>query len=92
MTKAYKATNNFLVIKNELRGEQKTAGGLVRKLENKEAKNDGIVLSVGPDVKHVKVGDKIWFNKVQGLVGDDKPQLVVVSEENVMCIESEGTY
>ena len=92
MIKAYKATNNFLVIKNELRGEQKTADGLVRKLENKEAKNDGIVLSVGPDVKHVKVGDKIWFNKVQGLVGDDKPQLVVVAEENVMCIESEGTY
>lgn len=92
MTKAYKATNNFLVIKNELRGEQKTAGGLVRKLENKEAKNDGIVLSVGPDVKHVKVGDKIWFNKVQGLVGNDQPQLVVVAEENVMCIESEGTY
>ena len=69
------------------RVESKTAGGIILPGEKTVADFQGTVLAIGPDVKHIKVGDVIIYkqytsNKVPEVSGE-----YLVQEKDVLAIK-----
>jgi chaperonin GroES len=67
--------------------EDKTAGGLYVPDSAKEKPQEGKVEAVGSEVKEVKVGDKVLFEKYGGSkvkVGSD--EMLIVKEEDILAI------
>jgi chaperonin GroES len=67
--------------------EDKTAGGLYVPDSAKEKPQEGKVEAVGSEVKEVKVGDKVLFEKYGGSkvkVGSD--DMLIVKEEDILAI------
>ena len=70
---------------------EKTAGGLyVPDTANKEKPQQGKVEAVGSDVKEVKVGDVVLFDRYSGskIKIDDKDHLIVKEEDLLGIIQN----
>lgn len=83
-----KATNNFLIVKNSMNEEKKTASGLVIQQANTTAENNGVIVSIGPDVqdKSLKEGDVVWFSTVECQIGDKSKHLIAIKDINIIAI------
>lgn len=66
---------------------ERTAGGIYVPDSAKEKPQRGTVQAVGKDVKHVKVGDQILFDKYSGskLKVDDE-ECLILKEEDILGI------
>ena len=65
----------------------KTAGGLYIPDTAKEKPQTGKVEAVGEEVKQIKVGDKILFDKYSGSkINIDNNEYLIVKEEDVVGI------
>ncbi len=68
---------------------QKTAGGLYIPDSAKEKPQSGKVEAVGDEVKSLKVGDKILFDKYSGSkINIDNADYLIIKEEDVLGILS----
>jgi chaperonin GroES len=68
---------------------EKTAGGLYIPDSAKEKPQSGKVEAVGDDVKSLKVGDKILFDKYSGSkIAIDNNDYLIIKEEDVLGILS----
>lgn len=68
---------------------EKTAGGLYIPDTAKEKPQSGKVEAVGDEVKSLKVGDKILFDKYSGSkINIDNTEYLIVKEEDVLGILS----
>ena len=68
---------------------QKTAGGLYIPDSAKEKPQSGKVEAVGDDVKSLKVGDKILFDRYSGSkINIDNNEYLIIKEEDVLGILS----
>ncbi len=67
----------------------KTAGGLYIPDSAKEKPQSGKVEAVGDDVKSLKVGDKILFDKYSGSkINIDNKDFLIIKEEDILGILS----
>lgn len=68
---------------------EKTTGGLYVPETAKEKPQQGKVVSVGSEVKEVKVGDTVLFDKYSGskIKLDDKEHLIVKEEDLLGIIQ-----
>jgi len=67
----------------------KTAGGLFIPDSAKEKPQKGRVEAIGKDVKEVKVGDVVLFDKYSGSkINMDNEDYLIVKEEDVLGIVS----
>ncbi len=67
----------------------KTAGGLYIPDSAKEKPQSGKVEAVGDDVKSLKVGDKILFDRYSGSkINIDNVEYLIIKEEDVLGILS----
>jgi chaperonin GroES len=74
----------FVSYTNEL---EKTAGGLYIPDTAKEKPQTGKVEATGEEVKQIKVGDKILFDKYSGSkINIDNNEYLIVKEEDVLGI------
>ena len=68
---------------------EKTAGGLYIPDSAKEKPQSGKVEAVGDDVKSLKVGDKILFDRYSGSkISIDNVDYLIIKEEDVLGILS----
>ena len=68
---------------------EKTAGGLYIPDSAKEKPQSGKVEAVGDDVKSLKVGDKILFDRYSGSkINIDNIEYLIIKEEDVLGILS----
>jgi chaperonin GroES len=66
---------------------EKTAGGLYIPDSAKEKPQSGKVEAVGDDVKSLKVGDKILFDRYSGSkISIDNTEYLIIKEEDVLGI------
>ena len=66
---------------------EKTAGGLYIPDSAKEKPQSGKVEAVGDDVKSLKVGDKILFDRYSGSkISIDNVDYLIIKEEDVLGI------
>ena len=65
--------------------EGKTAGGIIIDNWKEERPTKGTILKVGPDVKYVKVGDKIVFHFGAGTTFEDtfEEKLSLINEKDI---------
>lgn len=67
--------------------EEKTAGGLFIPDTAKEKPQRGIVEAVGSEVKDVKAGDTVLFDKYSGSkVNIDEVEYLIIKEEDILGI------
>ncbi len=77
---------DHIVAKKE-QPEERTASGLYRPPESKEAPAYSVVESVGPEVKTVKKGDKIVYKNYSGTdLKIDGADYFIIAEEDVLAI------
>jgi len=67
------------------KAEEKTSGGIILTDSHDEERTIGIIESIGPDVKSVKVGDKVLFHVFDELPTYD-PDVVVVKESSLLGV------
>ncbi|MEK6743326.1 MAG: co-chaperone GroES [Nitrospirota bacterium] len=68
---------------------EKTAGGLYIPDSAKEKPQSGKVEAVGDDVKSLKIGDKILFDRYSGSkISIDNVDYLIIKEEDVLGILS----
>jgi len=68
---------------------EKTAGGLYIPDSAKEKPQSGKVEAVGDEVKSLKVGDKILFDRYSGSkISIDNTEYLIIKEEDVLGILS----
>jgi chaperonin GroES len=68
---------------------EKTAGGLYIPDSAKEKPQSGKVEAVGDEVKQLKVGDKILFDRYSGSkINIDNVEYLIVKEEDVLGVLS----
>ena len=68
---------------------EKTAGGLYIPETAKEKPQSGKVEAVGDDVKSLKIGDKILFDRYSGSkISIDNTEYLIIKEEDVLGILS----
>ena len=68
---------------------EKTAGGLYIPDSAKEKPQSGKVEAVGAEVKQLKIGDKILFDRYSGSkISIDNVEYLIVKEEDVLGILS----
>ena len=66
---------------------EKTAGGLYIPDSAKEKPQSGKVEAIGDDVKSLKVGDKILFDKYSGSkINIDNNDYLIIKEEDILGI------
>jgi chaperonin GroES len=66
---------------------EKTAGGIYVPDTAKEKPQKGKVEAVGAEVKHVKVGDTILFDKYSGTkVNLDNNEYLIIKEDDILGI------
>lgn len=89
-----RALNDRVLVQREAeaRTETKSAGGLFIPQTAKERPAEGVVVSVGPNVKSdLKAGDRILFGKYSGsdIKIDDISYLILKDEEIAVLLEEE---
>ena len=76
---------NHAVAKKEVPAK-KTASGLLLPDTNKEETAYAVVESVGPDVKNIKVGDKIIYKEYSTtIVKLDNADYIIVEDKDVLA-------
>jgi chaperonin GroES len=81
---AIKPLADRVVAKKEVASE-KTASGIYLG-EAKEKPNYAVVSAVGPDVKHIKKGDKILFKEYSATdVKHGEQEYLIIKEEDVLA-------
>lgn len=66
---------------------EKTAGGIYIPESAKEKPQKGIIEAVGSEVKEIKVGDTILFDKYSGSkVNIDNNEYLIIKEEDILGI------
>lgn len=66
---------------------EKTAGGLYIPESAKEKPQKGIIEAVGSEVKEIKVGDTILFDKYSGSkINIDNNEYLIIKEEDILGI------
>ena len=66
---------------------EKTAGGLYIPESAKEKPQKGVIEAVGSEVKEIKVGDIILFDKYSGSkVNIDNNEYLIIKEEDILGI------
>jgi chaperonin GroES len=82
----FKPLKDRVFVKYSDEGE-KTAGGLYIPETAKEKPQKGIVEAVGSEVKEIKVGNTILFDKYSGSkVNIDNNEYLIVKEEDILGI------
>lgn len=82
----FKPLKDRVFVKYTDEGE-KTAGGLYIPDTAKEKPQKGVVESVGSEVKEIKVGNTILFDKYSGSkVNIDNNEYLIVKEEDILGI------
>lgn len=81
------ATNNYIIVRNELNAEKTTSSGLVEERAETTVQNNGIIESIGNGVKNseIKEGDVVWFNKIESTIGSEK-KLLAIKEDAIFAI------
>jgi len=75
------------IVLEQLDSEEKTASGIILPDSAQEKPSEGKVLAVGPDVKEVKVGDRVLYGKYgPNEVKVDGTELMIAKEEDVLAI------
>ena len=65
----------------------KTAGGIYLPDSAREKPQRGTVEAMGPDVKNVKIGDQVLFDKYSGTkIKIDNEDCLIIKEEDVLGI------
>jgi chaperonin GroES len=64
---------------------EKTAGGLYLPDNAKEKLSIFTVQAVGPDVKHVKKGDRILYNGYANEITYNNEDILIVKEEDILA-------
>ena len=66
---------------------EKTAGGLYIPESAKEKPQKGVIEAVGSEVKEIKVGDTILFDKYSGSkINIDNNEYLIIKEEDILGI------
>ena len=66
---------------------EKTAGGIYIPESAKEKPQKGIIEAVGSEVKEIKVGDVILFDKYSGSkINIDNNEYLIIKEEDILGI------
>jgi co-chaperonin GroES (HSP10) len=84
-----KAVGKYIVINSISKKETQTAGGLLLNEESREdiRYREGNVIEVGEDVKGIKSGDEIYFDRHAGFGIEIKnKQYKVIKESDVVII------
>lgn len=71
---------------------EKTAGGIYVPDSAKEKPQQGKVEAIGPEVKELKVGNVVLFDKYSGskVMVDDKEQLIIKEEDILAIVQLKG--
>ncbi len=71
---------------------EKTSGGIYVPDSAKEKPQQGKVEAVGPEVKELKVGNVVLFDKYSGskVMVDDKEQLIIKEEDILAIVQLKG--
>ena len=71
---------------------EKTAGGIYVPDSAKEKPQQGKVEAVGPEVKELKVGNVVLFDKYSGskVTVDDTEQLIIKEEDILAIVQLKG--
>jgi len=81
----FESLNDRVIIKVET-VEEKSPGGIIIPGNVDQRPDKGVVLSAGPDVKGLKVGDNVIFGKYSGTpIEADGEKLVSMTEAEVFC-------
>ena len=76
----------FIRFKEEL---EKTAGGIYIPDAAKEKPQKGVVMAIGKDVKELKAGDEVLFDKYAGSkIKIDNEDYLICKEEEILGILS----
>jgi len=82
----FKPLKDRVFVKYSEEGE-KTAGGLYIPESAKEKPQKGVVEAVGSEVKEIKVGNTVLFDKYSGSkVNIDNVEYLIVKEEDILGI------
>lgn len=82
----FKPLKDRVFVKYSEEGE-KTAGGIYIPESAKEKPQKGVVEAVGSEVKDVKVGNSILFDKYSGSkVNIDNVEYLIIKEEDILGI------
>ena len=66
---------------------EKTAGGLYIRESAKEKPQKGVIEAIGSEVKEIKVGDVILFDKYSGSkINIDNNEYLIIKEEDILGI------
>ena len=66
---------------------EKTAGGIYIPESAKEKPQKGVIEAVGSEVKEIKVGDTILFDKYSGSkINIDNNEYLIIKEEDILGI------
>lgn len=75
--------NNVLVKPDE--GEKRTASGLYLAESAVEKPQLGTVIAIGSDVKHLKVGDKVFYKKWGGNeVKHENEEYLIIEDKDII--------
>ncbi|WDE42225.1 co-chaperone GroES [Candidatus Karelsulcia muelleri] len=80
------------VLIKPLKAEKKTKSGIIIPENAKEKPQEGIILSVGKEVKHtiLKVGEKVLFKKYSGTkINYKKKKYLIIHTTDILAIIKE---
>lgn len=73
--------------------QEKTAGGIYIPDSAQQEPQEGNVLAVGSEVKEVKVGDLLFFDKYAGTkIKIEGTEHCILKEEEVLCIKEKEVH
>ena len=82
----FKPLKNRVFVKYSEEAE-KTAGGIYIPESAKEKPQKGVIEAVGSEVKEIKVGDVILFDKYSGSkINIDNNEYLIIKEEDILGI------
>ena len=88
-TKIVPTLDFVLVIPNKSKGPDKTDSGIIIPNAPQKNANQGIVLAVGPDVKVIKVGNKVIFRNFSfDIVDTEDGKLLMIKDKDIMGVIS----
>lgn len=86
-----KPTSKNVLVAENIRPNVSSGGIVLQSLRDTDTKT-ATVLAIGPDVKFVSVGDKIYLDWSKGsVVNDEGSQRVIISEDHILMVVEEDT-
>lgn len=77
-------TDSGLILSSGLKVSEK--GQLVKvEVEDTDLTYQGVILAVGPDVKHAKKGEKVLVSKYSGLEIQKETNVFLISETDILA-------